>query len=275
MKNYLNLGCGNRYFPDWTNLDFIGNGKEVNSHNLLQGIPYPDDSFEVVYHSHVLEHFSKTDAERFVRECYRVLKPKGVLRMVVPDLEQIAKQYLNALEAVTEKPTEYNKANHEWSVIEMYDQTVRNSSGGEMGKYWQQSHIINEDTVAKRMGQEFIQFRESCIKPTVNKLNKLKINKYRYFSWQAIKEKLLLKLSGEPKLFEYIKLAKFRTGGEIHQWMYDQYSLSQLLKNTGFIEIESKTAYTSFIENWEKYSWLDIEHGKTRKPDSLFIESIK
>ena len=51
----LNLGCGDRYHPDWTNINFTSTGGGVIAHNLKQGIPFPDESFDVVYHSHVLE----------------------------------------------------------------------------------------------------------------------------------------------------------------------------------------------------------------------------
>ncbi|MGA9379876.1 MAG: methyltransferase domain-containing protein [Phormidium sp.] len=86
--NYLNLGCGYRFHPDWTNVDFVSTGEGVIAHNFIKGIPFHDSSFDVIYHSHLLEHFSKKEAESFLRDCYRVLRPQGVLRVAVPDLEQ-------------------------------------------------------------------------------------------------------------------------------------------------------------------------------------------
>ena len=52
----LNLGCGRRYNPDWTNVDFSSTGEGVIAHNLNQNIPFPDESFDIVYHSNILEH---------------------------------------------------------------------------------------------------------------------------------------------------------------------------------------------------------------------------
>lgn len=135
---YLNLGCGYHYSKDevWTNLDFTSTGEHVIGHNLLNGIPFDDHSFDVVYHSHVLEHFSKSDAPAFLKECYRVLKPDAIIRIAIPDLEQIARLYLKYLELGIANPDDENiRANYDWLLIEMYDQTVRNHSGGEMGKY--------------------------------------------------------------------------------------------------------------------------------------------
>src|SRR6185437_7104009 len=70
----LNLGCGGRFQPDWENLDFAPASAAVRAHDLQKGIPFPDGTFDVVYHSHVLEHFPKQFAPSFLRECHRVLK---------------------------------------------------------------------------------------------------------------------------------------------------------------------------------------------------------
>lgn len=72
-----------------------------------------------------------------------------------------------------------------------------------------------------------------------------------------------------------LKIGNFRISGEVHQWMYDNFSLSRLLKNTGFIEVKQCQAGESSIENFNTYL-LDIEpDGSIRKPDSLFMEARK
>lgn len=101
------------------------------AHNLTQGIPFPDNYFDVVYHSHVLEHFPTAQAEDFIKDCYRVLCPQGILRVVVPDLEAIARTYLHAFDKVNNGFIEWDD-NYQWILLEMYDQTVRNQTGGEM-----------------------------------------------------------------------------------------------------------------------------------------------
>src|ERR1700733_13753782 len=83
----LNFGCGTRYAPGWTNIDFHGEGTHVKRVNLLAGFPFPDNSFDAVYSSHVLEHFTPQQGSFLIRESCRVLKPGGILRTVVPDLE--------------------------------------------------------------------------------------------------------------------------------------------------------------------------------------------
>lgn len=280
---YLNLGCGD-YFSkerEWVNLDFVSSYEGVIAHNLLQGIPFEDNSFDLVYHSHVLEHFSKEDGETLISECFRVLKPNGVLRIAIPDLEIIAKKYLDFLEQGISNPNdELIRANYEWMKIEMYDQTVRNTSGGNMKKYVRQDNMINEDFVIQRIGEQgrimrnnFLnaknnnkQAQSSEKKNTPSIISRI-INKLK----KVTKNKIIKFLDINP---DHIAIGSFRLGGEIHQWMYDRYSLTSLLTHKGGFKIEVRDAFSSYINNWAEYK-IDGKDNVVRKPDSLFIECIK
>jgi predicted SAM-dependent methyltransferase len=270
---YLNLGCGSHYSKEtvWTNLDFVSTGETVIAHNLLDGIPFVDESFDLVYHSHVLEHFSKEDGEKLISECFRVLKPGGVLRIVIPNLETIAKNYLYFLnEGMNHPGDETIKANYEWTLMEMYDQTVRNQMGGNMIKYLQQEKILNEDFVLKRIGGEGIAIREAFLNPTIPNPPSPLIKYLRNI-------KGMLKNNLNKFLDPYLKpyqIGTFRQGGEIHQWMYDRYSLTNLLKNKGGKEIEIRDAFSSYITDWATYE-IDGKYPVIRKLDSLFIEARK
>lgn len=140
---YLNLGCGSRFHPDWVNIDGKSADASVIEYDLRKGIPYPDNEFQVVYHSHVLEHFQKDDAVRFLKECHRALAPGGVIRIAVPDLERIAKHYLEALDQSLNGEREWMH-HHEWMMLELYDQTVREKSGGAMTDYLRRDPLPNE-----------------------------------------------------------------------------------------------------------------------------------
>lgn len=272
---YLNIGCGTTYsnLPEWVNIDFIKTGEEVIAHNLLSGIPFNDNSFELVYHSHVLEHFSKTDGEKLLLECFRVLKPAGVLRISVPNLENIVREYLSKLELGIENPqNESIRADYNWILLELYDQTIRNKSGGEMLTYLKQEVISNEDYVLGRIGQEGKKIRESLVKPLEGKqVHRSKISIQRLM--KLVKYKLKYLWLNKTEMNHMVE-GRFRSQGEIHQWMYDRYSLTHLLKECGFTSITVCNAFDSSIKNWNTYL-LDGENGTTRKPDSLFIEAQK
>lgn len=279
----LNLGCGTRFHPSWTNVNFINVSPGVISHNLLEGIPYQDNYFDVVYHSHVLEHFTKSDAKKFLIECWRVLKPNGIIRIAVPDLEKIANEYLKYLELAL-KGDENAKYNYEWIKLELYDQTVRNASGGDMAKYLFQKYIPNENYVFERIGEEGRSLRRSYLQSQQQSEN---IQATNNASNRGLKEPLLQIIKNwlKNKFFQeqvkYFKnlekeasIGKFRLCGEIHQWMYDRYSLSKLLMEVGFSNIEVKDAFSSKVDDWNKYE-LESKDGIIYKPDSLFMEAAK
>ena len=279
---YLNLGCGRHFHLDWTNVDFTSTGDGVIAWDLTQGIPFPDASFDVVYNSHVLEHFPKTKAKSFLEECCRVLRPQGTIRIVVPDLEQITKTYLRSLEQASSGSQEWSD-NYNWILLEMYDQTVRNHSGGEMLAYFFKEHIPNPEFILQRLGGEaknLFKAREcnwqekDSISNPKSKLRQMFKNVYRFMFYPGYhRESMLRLLLG--KEYEALQIGRFRKGGEIHQWMYDRYSLALLLEEYGLEKIVQRTASQSYISNWTNFN-LDTESdGSIYKPDSLFMEAIK
>lgn len=269
---YLNLGCGSTYHKGWVNIDFVSNSKDVITHNLLLGIPENDESFEVVYHSHVLEHFPKTKAADFIKECYRVLKPNGIIRVAIPNFETIALNYIKYLnESLNEIPGADEKYN--WTMLELIDQMVRNTPGGAMIEYIQDTTKNNDAFLLKRNGNEVKEIMDSLRNengnlpqrsfPLTERLKNIPI---------SIKNKMIQLFLG--KEYAAYKLGNFRMKGEIHQWMYDRYSLKKLLENAGFKDAQVKSGFESSITNWESFK-LDGSNGIVRKPDSLFMEARK
>lgn len=278
---YLNLGCGNRFHPAWINVDFVSTGAGVIAHNLNEGIPFPDNSFDVVYHSHVLEHFAKDDAPGFLKECYRVLKPGGIIRMVIPDLEQIVRVYLLALEEAEAGSQEWQQ-NYDWIMLELLDQTVRNKSGGNMKSYLANPDLSNQQFILGRCGRE----AESILETNKSKNLSGNLNKYINKAGRVIKNPFLIVSKSKDlihipikaisgKNYERWRIGKFRQGGEIHQWMYDRFSLKRLLYNQGFESVILRQPNESYIEGWLSFH-LDTEpDGRIYKPDSLFMEAKK
>jgi len=274
---YINLGCGAHFDPKWVNLDFTKTGDGVIAHNLTKGIPFADSTFEVVYHSHVLEHFSKIEAENFMHECFRVLKRNGIIRIAIPNLEGIVNCYTRLIAQLKVNPDDkYLQSCYEWIMLELYDQTVRNYSGGDMVQFLSNSELINEDFIIKRCGHEVKDIIENY---KIAKKQSHTILKYRPTILQRVKSlpstirrKLItMFLGSEVNAF---KIGQFRLSGEIHSWMYDSVSLSRLLKTVGFSEIREVNANESRIPDWNSFG-LELVGAEIRKPDSLFMEAVK
>jgi predicted SAM-dependent methyltransferase len=280
MKEYLNLGCGKRTHHEWTNVDFVATTPDVVAANLTEGVPFADGSFDAVYHSHVLEHFSKKQAPAFLQECFRVLRPQGVLRIAVPDLEQIVRSYIFALEQAASGSLEA-AANYDWLMLELFDQTVREYPGGNMAAYLFQENILNESFILKRSGTEAKKLIEAghsqkyLASPPPHWLKDILRSVRQLVIDPSYRQDAILKLFLGSSDYRSLQIGRFRQGGEIHQWMYDRFSLTHGLQQCGFKEATQRTAHESFIDNWISFH-LDTEpDGAIYKPDSIYFEAIK
>lgn len=84
----------------WVNIDILPlsdyakqNGFEFIQHDVRQGIPVASNATDCIVASHFLEHITRKEGVTFLKECFRVLKPGGVLRITVPDTAKIAAEY--------------------------------------------------------------------------------------------------------------------------------------------------------------------------------------
>lgn len=89
----LHLGCGKRNIPGFTNVDLadfphIHHKQSINNLSI-----FSDESAELIYASHVLEYFDRVEVLSVLKEWRRVLKVGGVLRLAVPDFEQLVNVY--------------------------------------------------------------------------------------------------------------------------------------------------------------------------------------
>ena len=272
-SRYLNLGCGRRYHSAWTNLDLESNDPEVVSHDVTKGIPFEASSFDAVYHSHVLEHLNPEEGKQLIQECYRVLSPGGVLRVVVPDLERIARLYLENHQQAWDGD-EAASVNYDWMKMELLDQLVREKSGGQMGIYMSRQEIKNAEFVQSRVGdelavcQEKVEARTVKAKSLLSRLEESTVGFRRRMARRFVR--WTLGRNAEAAFDE----GMFRSQGEIHRWMYDRYSLREVCRLVGFENFRVCTAVESSIDGYSAYQ-LDSVEGQVRKPDSIFIECRK
>lgn len=124
----LNLGCGPVQPDGWVNIDgsnraylasrlnWVDNllvrlgimsqtefNKHTKYHNLFKGIPYPNNFISCIYAGELFEHFEYEDVFKLTKECYRVLRPHGILRVCVPDGPAFWNKYLQIYQDEIEK----------------------------------------------------------------------------------------------------------------------------------------------------------------------------
>lgn len=95
MTKYLHIGCGSNILPrPFYNLDFR-KGKNVDYVSPAFPLKFRTNTFDLVYASHILEHFNKFDTQNVLKEWVRVLKPGGIIRLSVPSIENLIEIYNN------------------------------------------------------------------------------------------------------------------------------------------------------------------------------------
>lgn len=95
--SWIHYACGKHFLPEWLNVDSYlqGNphGAAFESMNLVSRHPFSDNTFEFAFAEDFLEHLSQVDSLLFLSECYRTLKPGGVLRLSFPGLEGVLRKH--------------------------------------------------------------------------------------------------------------------------------------------------------------------------------------
>lgn len=79
----------------WKVLDIREGADYIHDLNSGKPLPLKTDSVDGVYCSHVLEHLELELITPILKELYRILKPNGKLRIIVPDVDVAIQLYIN------------------------------------------------------------------------------------------------------------------------------------------------------------------------------------
>jgi predicted SAM-dependent methyltransferase len=157
----LNVGCGPVQPDGWINIDNSLRAKLASRLNwldrLLVGLrvlpptefntrtwttdirnarPFRDNTAEAIYGGEVLEHFTRADGRRFLSECFRILRPGGVLRLRVPDNYRFWKNYVAEFDRTYARPRDQWTRQHErWVEMFFRDICVSNPRLKSMGHF--------------------------------------------------------------------------------------------------------------------------------------------
>ena len=122
LKNFKKLGL------DVQGVDLSPEAQNFNKDINIQvvdinknSLPFPDNSFDIVFSKSVLEHLS--DPDNYMKEAYRVLKHDGVILTLVPDWESNYKIYFDDYTHKTpfvKLSLEYILALHNFKDVDVY-----------------------------------------------------------------------------------------------------------------------------------------------------------
>jgi predicted SAM-dependent methyltransferase len=258
---YLNLACGATFVdsPEWLNLDFTPLGAAVQQADLLGPLPAASASLDVVYSSHFIEHVPRHRVAPLLRECHRVLKPGGLLRLVVPDLLEMCTRYVQARQAGAHDVADR-------LVLEMLDQCVRRQSGGELAAFYEQVRANGDASlkrwVFERSGETLAAPRHAAPRSGWARVHGALQRRYIRLLWRLM-----------PRAFreQNVSLADV---GELHAWLYDAHSLGALVQLAGFRQVEVVAHDRSHAPGFPLQPLDATPAGEPRKGlQSLYLEA--
>ena len=151
--------------------------------------------------------------------------------------------------------------------------------------YLQQNPLPNEKFVFDRIGEEgrnLVNFlRQSDTAPAISEFSVIASSSVTRRIVELLRRlvaKIRLKFLSYflgTDLMKAFDIGRFRLSGEVHQWLYDRYSLARLLVAVGFRDPLHLTASTSQIPNWTSYNLDTLPDGTVIKPDLFYMEATK
>ncbi|SRR6266568_1540663 len=97
-KIKLNVGCGTDYKKGWINIDnnSDNNIKKLDLNwDMRKPLPFDDNTIDFIFNEHFFEHLTPDEARPIMKDLMRVLRPGGVMRIAMPDLESVVDHYLH------------------------------------------------------------------------------------------------------------------------------------------------------------------------------------
>jgi predicted SAM-dependent methyltransferase len=250
-------------FREWNNVRFARlpypDGATMVVRDIRKPLPFDSGVFDAVYANHVLEHLTPSEAEELTAELHRVLKPGAIARVVVPDLERAARNYLRCLEDCLAHPSPENVSRYRWAVLEMIDQMVRDKTGGLMLEALQREEFDAEH-LRGRFGDALTPLASSGRRP--GRLARAASMGPKGLAYALVRAARRALIRGDP-----------RKTGEATMWMHDRVSLRLLLEGQGFTGYCVKTYAESDIPGWEKYDLDRSRAGDYPREPSLYVEA--
>jgi predicted SAM-dependent methyltransferase len=141
----LHIGGGWRRLDGWLNTD-IELIPDVMRMDATQSFPFADDTFQHVYAEHMIEHVPYQKGIGMLRECHRVMREGGVIRLITPDLAAIIGLYKS-------EPCADQQEYLQWFCRTFVQEAPANAVSviNAMFRQWGHQFIYDEQTLADAM----------------------------------------------------------------------------------------------------------------------------
>jgi hypothetical protein len=275
---------GQTFLEQWNNLVFaavpgppLANTRYVDLSTATLG--FADETFDAVYVNHVFEHLTPSQGERCARQIFNALKPGGIWRVSVPDLEALCQHYLETLVAADSHPTRENAVRYRWAVMSIFEQMVRNRSGGLMQDAIEQGDYDDAQLrdLFGDMLRPLVERRQSAGSRAAGAGHQPRqARQRRSVTFRTVLSRIYWAartILGKPQ--PYTDRLDPRVTKEAVQWMYDRFSLRCLVERAGFEDVRQMDHVSSSIPGWPAYDFDRSNNGGYPLDPSVFIEGRK
>jgi len=240
-------------------------------------LEFADETFDAVYAYHVFEHLTPSQGERCARQIFRVLKAGGIWRVSVPDLEAACRDYLAALHTASDHSTPHNLVRYRWAVMAIFEQMVRDRTGGMMLDAIEQGEY--DDAQLRELFGDMLQPLVARRRSTGSgdSLPPGRVQQWRSSNAYNLLRRLyrgaraVLGTSRPPVMNRLDP----RLTKEAVQWMYDRLSLRLLLEQAGFQDVSQADHRSSSIPGWSAYDFDRSNCGDYPLDPSVYMEGRK
>jgi ubiquinone/menaquinone biosynthesis C-methylase UbiE len=249
FKRFYNIGAGGFSHPYWTNIDFYNEWYKDWSSNIgihydlmkFEKLPLEDNSAEIVYSSHTIEHINETAIINMLKEAFRILKPGGCIRITAPDINLLYRAYKNKDKYFFLESIKYYSSE---SVTRKLD--INPMSDATLGAIFQYYFSASTSTLTK--------------------------NSFKKKIYDDELEKIFSEMSYECALDHICSFSEFdyeKTGYHINWANADK--VKKMLLEVGF-----KTAYTSAFGQSNEAILRDVNFFDNTVPEwSFYVEAYK
>lgn len=160
----LHIGCGDNELPGWLNTELCPRRSQVYL-DATQRFPLPGNCFDVVYSEHMIEHVPWSGGQAMLRECFRVMKPGGLIRLVTPNLAFLMRLVQNPSAPEHEAYVRYSLETYRLDAVGNATHVFNN-----FVRAWGHQFIYDEETLRQLMADAgFIDIRRRALKESADR----------------------------------------------------------------------------------------------------------
>lgn len=150
----LQIGSGINHYEGWLNTDYDAGIPGVLQMDATKFFPFEDNLFDYIFCQHMIEHISYQDGQFMLKECLRVLKPGGKVRISTPNLAMVCGLYTTA-------PNELQRSYMDWSKATWVPEAPKATPAFVINNFfrnWGHQFIYDKETLREAI--ERVGFRE-------------------------------------------------------------------------------------------------------------------